>query len=87
MLQAVNSSCAWEEGHGRSGSIARPAVASSTSTQRPGRLVKCYKARIVKDYTHGDPRCPECGQAFAREAMIRGRPAYKIIQGKVIVRD
>jgi hypothetical protein len=52
----------------------------------PGRLVKCYKDRIVKDYTHGDLRCPNCGQEFARETMIRGRPANKIIQGKVIVR-
>ncbi len=52
----------------------------------PGRLVKCYKDRIVKDYTHADLRCPNCGHEFARETMVYGRPANKIIQGKVIVR-
>jgi endogenous inhibitor of DNA gyrase (YacG/DUF329 family) len=52
----------------------------------PGHLVKCYKDRIVQDSTRGDLRCPRCGQEFARETMIRGRPANKIIQGKVIVR-
>jgi len=52
----------------------------------PGRLVKCFKDRIAKDYTDADLRCPDCGQAFARETMVYGRPANKIIQGKVKVR-
>ena len=52
----------------------------------PGRLVKCFRDKIVKDYTHGDLHCPSCGQAFARETMVYGRPANKIIQGKVTVR-
>ena len=49
----------------------------------PGRLIKCYKDRIMRDFTNGDLRCPECGNLFAREMMIRGKPANKIIQGKV----
>ncbi len=52
----------------------------------PGRLVKCFKDRIVKDFTAGDLRCPDCGQEFARETMVYRRPANKIIQGKVTVR-
>jgi len=52
----------------------------------PGRLVKCFKDGIVKDFTQGDLRCPSCGQTFARETMAYGRPANKIIQGKVKVR-
>ena len=52
-----------------------------------GLLVKCYKDRIKEDYTRGDLRCPKCGTAFARERMIRGKPAHKIIQGKVYVKS
>jgi len=51
-----------------------------------GLLVKCYKKRIKDDYTNGDLRCPECGEQFARERMIHGKPAHKIIQGKVYVK-
>ena len=51
-----------------------------------GKLVKCFVDRIVQDNTEGDLQCPECGQAFARETMVYGRPANKIIQGKVNVR-
>ena len=51
-----------------------------------GRLVKCFVDKIVQDNTEGDLRCPECGQAFARETMAYGRAANKIIQGKVTVR-
>lgn len=54
--------------------------------QGSGHLVKCYKDRIIKDYTNGDLKCPECGQLFARETMIHGKPANKIIQGKVFVK-
>ena len=52
-----------------------------------GLLVKCYKDRIKEDYTHGDLRCPKCGTDFARERMIHGKPAHKIIQGKVYVKS
>lgn len=51
-----------------------------------GHLVKCYKDRIVKDYTKGDLKCPKCEERFARERMIHGKPANKIIQGKVFVK-
>jgi len=51
-----------------------------------GHLVKCFKEKIVKDLTKGDLRCPHCKVLFAREAMIRGKPAHKIIQGKVFVK-
>lgn len=51
-----------------------------------GKLVKCFKDKIVQDNTEGDLRCPSCKQAFARETMVYGRPANKIIQGKVTVK-
>lgn len=51
-----------------------------------GHLIKCYKSGIIKDFTKGDLRCPACKEHIAREAMIHGRPANKIIQGKVFVR-
>ena len=53
---------------------------------KPGHLVKCYKDRIIKDYTNGDLKCPKCGSQFAREAIIHGKPANKIIQGKVFIK-
>jgi len=52
-----------------------------------GLLVKCYKDRIVSDYTTGDLKCPNCGIQFAREAKYHNKPANKIIQGKVFVKD
>jgi len=51
-----------------------------------GHLIKCYKDRIIKDYTKRDLRCPNCGEQFAREVIMHGKPAHKIIQGKVFVR-
>ncbi|MFQ6041553.1 MAG: hypothetical protein ACE5PV_11910 [Candidatus Poribacteria bacterium] len=54
--------------------------------QGTGHLLKCYKNRIAKDFTQGDLKCPRCEEQFAREAMIHGSPASKIIQGKVFVR-
>jgi hypothetical protein len=42
--------------------------------------------RIVEDRTRGDLRCPGCGQEFARPRTISGKPAHKIIQGKVFTR-
>jgi len=51
-----------------------------------GGLVKCFVERITEDRTAGDLRCPGCGQEFARLRMIRGKPAHKIISGKIFTR-
>lgn len=51
-----------------------------------GALLKCFKERIVADYTSQPCHCPQCGSEFARETLIRGTPAYKIIGGKVAVK-
>ena len=47
------------------------------------KLVKIYDERIVKDYTEDQQHCPQCGEQFAREALVHGRLAYKVISGKV----
>lgn len=51
-----------------------------------GSLVKCFQERISKDFTITPCICPECGQEFAREMMIRGTPAFKMIGGKVFAK-
>eukprot|EP01025_Chloroclados_australasicus_P034862 TRINITY_DN35598_c0_g1_i1.p5 TRINITY_DN35598_c0_g1~~TRINITY_DN35598_c0_g1_i1.p5 ORF type:complete len:110 (-),score=4.49 TRINITY_DN35598_c0_g1_i1:615-944(-) len=51
-----------------------------------GSLVKCWLDRIAVDYTQGDLKCPNCGQEFARLTMMRGKPANKIIGGKVYMK-
>ena len=51
-----------------------------------GALIKCFKERIVKDFTQVDCQCPQCKQTFARDCLIRGAPAFKIIGGKVMFR-
>ena len=51
-----------------------------------GKLVKCYKRRILKDFTKSAPECPGCGSVFARDAVFRGEPAWKIIGGKVLAK-
>ena len=48
-----------------------------------GALVKCFKERIVKDFTEIACQCPQCEQIFARDTLVRGTPAYKMIGGKV----
>jgi hypothetical protein len=48
-----------------------------------GALLKCFKERIAKDYTTSLCTCPGCDKLFAREVVIRGIPALKIIGGKV----
>lgn len=53
---------------------------------KPGHLVKCYLKKIKKDYTKGDLKCPNCGEKFARETIIKNKKANKIIQGKVYVK-
>ena len=47
---------------------------------------RIIKDKIMKDFTKGDLRCPQCEGTFARETMIHGKPAHKIIQGKVFVK-
>lgn len=51
-----------------------------------GALVKCFKERISQDFTSAPGVCPGCGQTFARETLVRGAPAFKIIGGKVLSR-
>ncbi|WP_371186181.1 hypothetical protein [Thalassotalea maritima] len=47
-----------------------------------GSLIKCFKERIVSDYTSQPGVCPNCHSQFARDALVRGTPAYKIIGNK-----
>lgn len=51
-----------------------------------GTLVKCFKERIVEDFTSVACHCPACEHPFAREMLIRGTPAYKMIGGKVVMK-
>ncbi len=51
-----------------------------------GALVKCFKARISKDYTEQPCICPGCQTVFARDVLVRGTPAFKIIGAKVITK-
>ncbi len=51
-----------------------------------GALVKCFKERIVTDFTTMSCECPNCGTVFGREALVRGTPAYKIIGGKAVMK-
>jgi len=48
-----------------------------------GALVKCFKERISQDYTTTPCQCPKCENIFARDVLIKGTPAYKMIGGKV----
>ena len=48
-----------------------------------GALVKCFKERISKDFTTTPCTCPQCEVIFARDTLIKGTPAFKIIGGKV----
>ena len=48
-----------------------------------GALVKCFKERISVDFTTVSCTCPKCETVFARELLIRGTPAFKMIGGKV----
>ena len=52
----------------------------------PGLLVKYYVDGILKDYTKGNLKCPQCGRQFAKLAKYHNRPAHKIVQGKVFVK-
>jgi hypothetical protein len=48
-----------------------------------GTLVKCFKERISKDFTLIEGICPKCKTLFARDTLVRGTPALKMIGGKV----
>lgn len=48
-----------------------------------GSLVKCFKERITQDFTTNQVHCPNCEQEFARDTLVRGAPALKMIGGKV----
>ena len=60
------------------------------------RLVKCYIERISEDSAgllasredagadaDAEWRCPSCSANFARSSLIHGRPALKLVGGKV----
>lgn len=51
-----------------------------------GALVKCFKERIVDDFTTTPCHCPECNLEFARDTLVRGTPAFKIVGGKVTMK-
>lgn len=51
-----------------------------------GSLVKCWLERISVDYTTERGVCPSCSSVFAKPAMVRGRPANKIIGNRVFTR-
>ncbi len=48
-----------------------------------GALIKAFKQRIVKDFTHTPCTCQNCQNVFARETLIRGTPAFKFIGDRV----
>jgi len=48
-----------------------------------GALVKCFKERISQNFTTTNCVCPQCEATFARDTLIKGTPAFKIIGGKV----
>jgi hypothetical protein len=48
-----------------------------------GALVKCFKERIVEDFTVKTCECPQCYKTFARDMLVRGTPAIKMMGGKV----
>jgi len=48
-----------------------------------GALLKCFKERITQDFTEIPCICPQCDKTFARDSLIRGTPAFKMIGGKV----
>ena len=47
-----------------------------------GALIKCFKERISVDFTKVACTCQQCQTVFARETLIRGTPAFKLIGNK-----
>ncbi|HKL17116.1 MAG TPA: hypothetical protein VJ900_02035 [Patescibacteria group bacterium] len=52
-----------------------------------GHLIKCFIDQVKKDYTNGDMKCPNCQEEVARKRKFKGRDIFKIIQGKVYVKN
>ena len=52
------------------------------------KLVKCYASNITRNKTEDFMHCPnpDCNIEFAGETYYHGRKAYKIIQGKVVIK-
>lgn len=48
-----------------------------------GHLIKCHLHRIIKDFTSTPGFCPNCGAQWGRPAIIKNRPALKIIGERV----
>ena len=48
-----------------------------------GQLIKIHLHKILTDYTKVKGICPGCGVQFGREAVIKNRPALRVIGGKV----
>lgn len=51
-----------------------------------GSLIKCFKQRITKDFTLVPCTCPNCKTIFARDTLVRGTPAFKMIGTKVFTK-
>ncbi|WP_293750628.1 hypothetical protein [uncultured Paraglaciecola sp.] len=51
-----------------------------------GSLIKCFKQRITKDFTLVPCSCPKCKTIFARDTLVRGVPAFKMIGTKVFTK-
>jgi len=95
--QAAHAEAAWHAAEATEAAVvaaAAEAVACRLAAQAfiykyrkggKGALVKCFVERIEEDAANGSLMCPGCGIQFARPAIIRGRPANKIVGGKVIV--
>lgn len=48
-----------------------------------GHLIKCQLHRIIKDFTSAPGYCPNCGTQWGRPAIIKNKPALKIIGERV----
>lgn len=51
------------------------------------KLVKCYVSNILDNRTADSQHCPKCNEEFAGLTAFHNRPAYKIVQGKVFVKE
>ncbi|MDG1731709.1 MAG: hypothetical protein P8H39_01900 [Thalassotalea sp.] len=51
-----------------------------------GALLKCFKERITLDNTHTPCQCPNCETVFARDVLVNGTPAFKIIGNKAFAK-
>ena len=48
-----------------------------------GQLIKCHLHKITEDFTTEKGICPQCGKQWGREAVIKNRPALRIVGKKV----